>query len=259
MPKLSVLILARNESANLPACLAGLKGADEIVVVDDMSEDDTAALARAAGARVVERKLDSFAEQRNFAQTQAGGDWVFHLDADERFSPGLMAAVRRHMELQPGAAGRVVRRSFAFGRRHRFGVLKPDRVTRLFPRGSVTWTGPIHERPVFDGPVRLLAGHLDHFTYGDWDQHKLKLYRYAGLWAESARAKGRRAGQVKPWLRAGAGFLKVFLLNLGFLGGPAAWTLCWRHGLYTLVKYRNLAALSRRPEKSASPGENAKP
>ena len=245
MPKLSILILTRNESANLPGCLDSVRGADEIVVVDDRSEDDTIALARAAGAKVVERKMDSFAGQRNFAQTQAGGDWIFHLDADERFSPGLSAAIRRHMELWPGAAGRVVRHSFAFGRRHRFGVLKPDRVTRLFPRGRVTWLGLVHERPVFDGPVRPLAGHLDHFTYNDWDQHKVKLRRYAELWAESARAQGRRSGPLTPWPRAGAGFLKMFFLNLGVLGGPAAWALCWRHAVYTLTKYRNLTSLSR--------------
>jgi glycosyltransferase involved in cell wall biosynthesis len=247
--------MALNESANLPGCLASIKGADEIVVVvDDRSEDDTAALARAAGAKVAERKFDSFDGQRNFAQTLAEGDWAFHLDADERFSPGLMASIRRHMELWPGAAGRVVRHNFAFGRRHRFGVLKPDRVTRLFPRGSVTWTGPIHERPAFEGPVRPLSGHLDHLTFSDWDQHKLKLYRYPGLWAASAWAQGRRAGPLPPWLRAGAGFLKMFLLNLGFLGGPAAWALCWRHGLYTLTKYRNLAALSRLGVSRPGPG-----
>jgi glycosyltransferase involved in cell wall biosynthesis len=245
MPKLSILILARNESANLPDCLASLKGADEIVVVDDLSEDDTAALALAAGARVVARKMDSFAGQRNFAQAQAGGDWVFHLDADERFSPGLMAAVRRHLEIRPEAAGRVSRHSFAFGRRHRFGVLKPDRVTRLFPRGSVTWTGLVHERPVYGGPVRPLAGHLDHFTYSDWGQHELKMHRYAEEWAESAWAQGRRAGPAAPWLRAGAGFLKMFVLNLGLLGGPVAWALCRRHFTYTRLKYQNLAARSR--------------
>ena len=247
MPKLSVLILTKNESARLPGCLDSLKGADEIVVVDDLSEDDTVALARAAGAKVAERKMDSFAGQRDFAQAQAGGDWIFHLDADERFSPGLMAAIRRHMELWPGAAGRVVRHSFAFGRRHRFGVLKPDRVTRLFPRGSVTWLGAVHERPAFGGPVRLLSGHLDHFTYGDWNQYQLKMDRYAQLWAEEAWARGRRAGLVTPWLRAGAGFLKMFGLNLGLLGGPAAWTLGLGHVRYTFAKYRRLAELSARP------------
>ena len=248
MPKLSVLILTKNESACLANCLASVRGADEIVVVDDLSQDDTVALALAAGAKVTERKLDSFAGQRNFAQAQASGDWVFHLDADERFSPGLLTAIRRHMELYPGAAGRVVRHNFAFGRRHRFGVLKTDRVTRLFPRGSAAWTGPVHERPVFDGQVRPLSGHLDHLTYRDWEQHKLKMDLYTAQWAESAWAQGRRVGPAMPWLRAGAGFLKVFFLNLGLLGGPTAWALCRRHFTYTLTKYRNLVALSRRQD-----------
>ena len=241
MLKLSILILARNESTNLPGCLASIRGADEIVVVDDLSQDDTVALARAAGARVVERQMDSFSGQREFAQAQAKGDWVFHLDADERFSPGLMEVIRRHMELAPGTAGRVVRHNFAFGRRHRFGPLKPDRVTRLFPRGSVTWVGSIHEWPVFDGQVRLLSGHLDHFTYQDWAQYEAKMGRYAEKWAESARAQGRRAGLVTPWWRAGASFLKMFGLNLGVLGGPVIWAVCLRHVRYTFAKYRLLA------------------
>lgn len=193
--------------------------------------------------------MDSFAAQRNFAQTQAGGDWVFHLDADERFSPGLLDAVRRHMELFPGAAGRVIRHNYAFGRRHRFGPLKPDWVTRLFPQGSVTWMGAVHERPAFDGPIRALAGHLGHFTYNDRVQHRLKLDHYAARWAEEARAKGRRAGPATPWLRAGAGFLKMFVLNLGLLGGPAAWALCWSHVRYTFGKYRHLADAQAGPPK----------
>jgi hypothetical protein len=140
----------------------------------------------------------------------------------------------------------VIRHSFAFGRRHRFGVLKPDRVTRLFPQGSVTWTGEVHERPVLTIPLRALPGHLEHHTYSDWAQHQTKLIRYTEQWAKSAWEQGRRAGRLAPWLRAGAGFLKMFGLNLGFLGGPASWALCWRHGCYTLTKSRNLAALSRR-------------
>ena len=251
MPKLSILIPTRNERANLPDCLASVRGADEVVVVDDLSQDDTADLARAAGVKVVVRKRQDMAEQRNFAQTQASGDWIFHLDADERFSPGLLEAIRRHMELRPGTAGRVIRHSFAFGRRHRFGVLKPDWVPRLFPQGSVTWTEPLHARPVFNIPLRSLAGHLDHFTYNDWDQHKLKMRRYAEHWAESLWVQGRRAGPATPWWRAGAGFLKMFVLNLGFLGGPTAWALCGRHAGYTLAKYRNLIAVDRREKEKA--------
>ena len=247
-PRLTVLILTKNERARLPDCLASARGADEIVVVDDESHDGTPALAAAAGARVVTRKMDSFAAQRNFAQDQARGDWVFFLDADERLSSELLAAIRRHLERWPGAAGRVLRRNHAFGRRHRFGVLKPDRVTRLFPKGAATWTGLVHERPIFTGPVRPLAGHLEHLTYADWAQYRAKMERYASLWAETAQAQGRRAGRWTAVWRAGAGFLKMFGLNLGVLGGPTAWLLCWRYAGYNFAKYRRLAALTgRRP------------
>ena len=238
---LTVIILTKNESGRIGDCLASAQGADEILVVDDESQDDTVDLARAAGARVVIRSLDSFAGQRNAAQAQAGGDWIFHLDADERLAQGLMEGLRRHMAFWPDAAGRVKRHSFAFGRRHRFGPLKPDWVTRLFPRGLVRWEKLVHERPIFGGPVRTLPGRLTHLTYTDWAQYDAKMARYAALWAADAAACGRRAGELTAWLRAGAAFLKTFGLNLGILGGPTTWALCRRHAGYTLAKYRNLA------------------
>lgn len=241
--KLTVIVLTKNESRHIADCLAGPGRAEglELLVIDDGSDDDTVALARAAGARVVEHRLSSFAEQRNFALSEAGEGWVFFLDADERFSPGLLAAITRHMAECPGAAGSVLRRNFAFGRRQRFGPLKPDRVTRLFPPGSVRWEGRVHERPVFDIPVRPLGGHLWHLTYHSWGQYLAKQRRYADLWAEEARAAGKTAGPFKAFMRAGAGFLKMFVLNLGFLGGPVAWSLCWYHGAYTLTKYLRLS------------------
>lgn len=244
--KLTVIILTRNEQRHISDCLAGLKnqgaGPDlDLLVVDDGSDDGTADLARAAGARVVEHRLTTFAEQRNFALSQAAGGWVFFLDADERFSPDLLPAIARHMADHPGAAGSVVRRNFAFGQRHRFGPLKPDRVVRLFPPDSMHWEGRVHERPVFDIPVRALDGHLRHLTYHSWGQYLTKQRRYADIWAEEARAAGRQATPLTAFCRAGAGFLKMFVLNLGLLGGPVAWCLCWYHGTYTLTKYLKLA------------------
>lgn len=246
--KLTVIVLTRNEIRHIADCLAGLgEGAEaagldlDLLVVDDGSDDGTVELAKAAGARVVGRRLNTFAEQRNFALSQAAEGWVFFLDADERFSPELLAAVSRHMAARPVAAGSVMRRNFAFGRRHRFGPLKPDRVIRLFPPNSVRWEGRVHERPIFDLPVRPLGGHLLHLTYHSWGQYLTKQRRYADLWAEEARAAGKTATPLKAFLRAGAGFLKMMILNLGLLGGPVAWSLCWYHGAYTLTKYLKLS------------------
>lgn len=241
MPTLTVIVLAKDEAANIRDCLASAAGADELLVVDDGSGDATAALAAEAGAKVITRRLSAFDDQRNFALAEAAGDWVFFLDADERFSPGLLPAIRRHMETAPPRAGAVTRHNFAFGRRRPFGPLKADRVTRLFPRGGVRWQGQVHERPVFDGPAARLGGHLEHHTYRDWGQYLDKQTRYAEMWAASARARGRTATVGQALAHGLGGFFKMLFLNLGLLGGPVAWAMCACHGLYTLTKYLRLS------------------
>lgn len=243
---LSLIILTRNESRNISECLESVEGADEILVVDDFSDDDTVSLAENSGARVLRRKLDSFAGQRNFALAESRGDWVFFLDADERFSSDLMEMVRVHMASGDEGPGSIKRRNFAFGLNHHFGPLKPDRVVRLFKRGSVRWEGAVHERPVYSGTDKHLNGYLKHLTYRDWDHYLTKQFRYATLWAAEASARGRKAGPFKAVVRGALGFFKMMVLNLGILGGPVCWALCWYHGAYTLTKYLKLSELNRK-------------
>lgn len=249
-PSLSVIVLTKNESRQIGPCLDSVAGADELLVIDDFSDDDTTQLARQAGAKILQRPLDTFAAQRNFALSQAQGDWVFFLDADERLSPGLMSALRRHMLAPAPRSGRLIRRNFAFGRRHRFGPLKPDRVTRLFRRSQVHWEGAVHERPVSSDPPAELAGYLIHHTYRDWPQYLTKQRRYAELWAQQAQASGRSATVWTALWRAGAGLFKMLFLNLGLLGGPLSWALCWQHASYTLNKYLILAYNLQRPDEN---------
>jgi len=244
MASLTVIILTKNESRHIAQCLQSAEGADELLIIDDYSDDDTKILAEKAGARVISNKLVDFSEQRNFALARASGDWVFYLDADERLSRELMASIRRHMAQSPDCAGSAIRRNYAFGQRHRFGPLKPDRVIRLFDKTSVHWEGRIHERPVFRGEVKTL-GFLSHLTYHSWGQYLEKQYRYAGAWADEAAAKGKKGTPLRAVFRATAGFFKMFILNLGILGGPASWALCWYHGAYTLTKYLKLSELTK--------------
>ncbi|HMU75971.1 MAG TPA: glycosyltransferase family 2 protein, partial [Elusimicrobiota bacterium] len=96
MPRLSAILIARNEERDLPACLESLRGvADEIVLVDSHSTDRTRDIARAHGARVVERDFAGFGPQKQFALEQATGDWVLNIDADERLTPALAEDIRR--------------------------------------------------------------------------------------------------------------------------------------------------------------------
>ena len=233
---IDVVVLTRNEAKNIPDCLASFQGLGRAVVIDDESGDETVALAEAAGAVVHSRRLDDFAGQRNFALAKTSADWVFFLDADERFTPELIEGVRRFVEGGP-RVGSVRRINFAFGRRHRFGRLAPDRVSRLFPKGAVQWVGRVHEIPVSDLPSSPVSGALIHHTYDDWSRYLDKFVLYTRLWAEEEYKRGRRSSVLKACAHALTGFLQTFLMRLGVLEGPLGWALCWYHGAYNLTKY----------------------
>ncbi|MDR2367880.1 MAG: glycosyltransferase family 2 protein [Deltaproteobacteria bacterium] len=239
---IDIVILTKNEAGNLPGCLASFAGLGQAVIIDDGSSDDTVRLAREAGAVVYERAMDDFSGQRNFALEKSGAEWVFFLDADERFTPGLVEAVRAHVA-GPRAAGRVLRKNFAFGQRFRFGHLAPDWVTRLFPRGEVRWVGEVHERAETGLPVVALGGHMEHLTYRDWEHYLGKMERYARIWALEAARKGKRCGVVGALAKASANYFKTMVLKLGVLDGPRGWAVCAISGYYTLSKYLILNGL----------------
>ncbi|MDR1658536.1 MAG: glycosyltransferase family 2 protein [Deltaproteobacteria bacterium] len=234
---LDVVVLTKNEEKNITDCLRSFRGLGRAVVIDDGSTDRTVALAQAQGAQVHYRSLDSFAEQRNFALTKTDADWIFFLDADERFTPALRSSVEKFVSRPQPAAGSIRRVNYAFGRRHRFGHLAPDRVTRLFPRGRVKWERAVHESPETDLPIEKLEGFLEHHTYGDWNRYLDKFVGYARLWAEEEFQNGRRTTALSAVLHAAAAFFKMAVQRLGFLEGSVGWALCWYHGGYTLSKY----------------------
>ncbi|MDR1079750.1 MAG: glycosyltransferase family 2 protein [Deltaproteobacteria bacterium] len=243
MPQLTTVIMTWNESRNIRDAvrsLAGLPG--EILVVDHASEDGTPELAMSLGCRVVTEHLEDISLARNLALSEARGEWILFLDADERMTPGLAGEISSHMENGSGRAASFTRRNVAFGRRFRFGPLWPDRVVRLFPRDHVRWVGLVHERPVTDLPVARLGGWVFHHTYPDWGTYVDKQALYARLWAENCRGGGKAATPAKAFARAFFAFLKMMFLKLGILDGPAGWCLCWYNsGAYTLGKYLLLA------------------
>lgn len=245
---LAVLILTYNEAAHIAECIQSVAAAaDEVVVIDAGSTDDTVRLAQAAGARVVAQAMtEGFAAQRNFALAQTGADWVFYLDADERVTPELAAELRRICR-QPSAqqAYAVQRRNLAFGKRVNHGVLRPDRVARLFGRESVTWKGRVHERPVGNWSVAVLPGYLWHHTYSDWHRYFVKFNNYTTLWAQEAHARGKRSNWFDAFVHAKVAFLQTYFFKRGFLDGWLGLVLCCFHFAYTLAKYVKLVDLER--------------
>ncbi len=229
---LSACIITRNEADRIEACLDSLAFCDDVVVVDSGSTDATRELAAAKGARVLERAFDGYRSQKEFAVRQARHDWVLCLDADERVTPALRAAIEAAREAGfAGAAGyRFARLSEYLGRFLRHGNAYPDRVLRLFDRRRGGWCGrEIHERVRVDGPVLRLAGDLEHHPYRSLAEQITRLDRYAELMAREMHAEGRRARIANLIVNPLWRFVRGYVLRLGFLDG-------WRGLVYALVR-----------------------
>jgi ADP-heptose:LPS heptosyltransferase/glycosyltransferase involved in cell wall biosynthesis len=249
MARLSVTVVTLNEEASLPRLLDSVRGlADEVVVVDSGSTDRTVEIARAAGARVVSNAWPGFREQKAVALAHATGDYVLNIDADERPDPVLARALRAELDRPggPSAAGfRVHFRHRFAGRPVRFGPMWRDRRLRVVRRVGAAWTGSsVHPKLRVDGPVADLPGHCEHDGFRDAADAAAKLSRYAeGV----ARERFRAGKRWQPWdaLRFPVGFLRRYLLWLGFLDGAAGFTLARLYARYDADKAHWLRRLER--------------
>ena len=177
MSTLAVLILTKNEEKNIVEVVNNAqKCADEVLIIDSGSTDATVQLATDKGAKVVYRAWDNdFAAQRNFGLTQTNAEWVLYLDADERLNAELLLAVKQVVLSKGIKQYAFVRKSVAFGQKFAYGVLKPDKVARLFPRESVSWINKVHERPVCDLPLAILPGHIERSCSASYRQTDVHL------------------------------------------------------------------------------------
>ena len=247
MSTLSVIILTKNEENDIGAAIQNAwLCADEVLVVDSGSTDRTVELAKKNGARVVYRAWDNdFAAQRNFALTQTEADWVLYLDADERMNDELLRDVKKVVSAGPPDAGgqkqySMQRKSVAFGKKFSYGPLYPDRVTRLLPRENVKWVGKVHEHPECNLPLEKLRGHIEHYTYRDWQEWEEKMSRYSTIWAEEAYNKGRRASLPVALLHGVGSLFSTLILRRGFLDGWMGICLSCMYFSYTMLKYLKL-------------------
>ena len=249
---ISVLLLARDEHADLEELIPRLAFAREVVVVwDEAGDPGTRATAERLGARVHPRRLDGFGAQRQFGLDRCAEPWVLWLDADERLTPASVATLARAIALEnPAAVMNALRTSFFLGRRIRHCGWDREWLPRFFTRaGSRFDDAAVHERVLTEGAA-VIAGlgpfEIEHHSYRDWDQCRDKLVRYARAGAEQAFARGRRAGAIDVLARPPLRFLRQYLLQLGFLDGGHGLVLCalaaWRVGL----KYAELWVHSRR-------------
>jgi glycosyltransferase involved in cell wall biosynthesis len=247
MSGLSAVVITRNEAHNIVRCLRALKGVcTDVVVVDAESSDDTAALARAEGARVIVRKWTDYSDQKNFANAQAVHPWVLSLDADEELSDDLKRSLQDAVSKGLSGAYAMDRLTNYCGQWVRHGGWYPDTKVRLFHRDQARWEGShVHETLALAPgiPVHRLDGDLLHYSYPTLASHAERIERYSTLHAQKMYAAGKQASVVKRWLSPVAKFLSGYLLQGGLLDGRAGWHIARLSAKAVHLKYAKLHAL----------------
>ncbi len=241
--RLSVAIIARNEAARIGDCLRSVSFADEVVVLDSGSTDDTVAIARREGARVQSSDgWPGFGKQKNRALDLCRGEWVFSIDADEQVTPELRAAILAAIA-QPAFNGYWVYRASSFcGRVIRFGDWRRDRVLRLFRRSVARFSDDVvHERVLVDPPHGQLQGLLLHDSVPTLADGERKMRAYAQLGAVRLRQRGR-GGLVSALAHGGWTFFRGYVVRLGLLDGWRGLAIARLNARGTYLRYR-LAAM----------------
>jgi glycosyltransferase involved in cell wall biosynthesis len=246
---LSVVIIARNAARSLPACLQSAKFADEVLLVDSGSSDDTVAVAEGHHARVLHQDWLGFGPQKQFAVEQARHRWVLCLDADERVSDALRAGIQAALAAPAFHAYRMPRRNRFMGRWLAHGEGYPDFNLRLFDRERARWSDdPVHEKVLTDAPVGTLGGDLLHESQDSIAQYLEKQNRYTTLQAERLWAAGKRASAAQLLLSPVLRFAKFYVLRRGFLDGLPGFVHIAIGCFNSFVKYAKLRELERRTE-----------
>ena len=218
----SVVLITLDAGAQLAPCLASVGFADEIVVLDSGSADDTVAIAQRHGARVERKDWHGFGRQKQLAVGLAKHDWVLCLDADERVTERLARSIREALAAPRYNAYRMARRNRFLGRWLAHGEGYPDWSVRLFHRAHAGWSSDeVHEAVLTTAEVGRLQGDLMHESAEDVATYLAKQNRYTTLHAKLLYDQGVRAGYWRLALSPAVRFFKFYVMRLGFLdGGP---------------------------------------
>ena len=241
----TVVIAARDEAANIEACLRSVAWANEAIVVEHGSSDNTASLAAAAGATVLVNPFVTIGLQRNAAIERASSEWILVLDADERASPAVGSEIEALLRAPRFDAYRVPRRNLFLGKEVSHGGWESDRPIRLF-RSRIRYNSSrVHEHVEFVGETGDLSSALLHEPYRDLDSWFEKLGRYSRWWAEDRLERGKRGSIGSVVARPPLRFITMYLVRGGWMDGARGALLASMAATSVMAKYARLWEMTR--------------
>ncbi len=240
MRKITAIIPTYNEEHNIEEAINSVQWADEILVVDSFSTDNTIALAKELGARVIQREYEHSASQKNWAIPQATHEWIFLLDADERVDEALQQEIQTILKKEKieEVAFWIKRRNFFMGTEIKYSGWQGDKVIRLFKRDECKYEDKsVHAEIICNGKVGMLQNKLIHYTFKDIFHYLEKWDRYTTMSAKDRAKRGERPNiyhfLVKPAFR----FFQDYFLKLGILDGLTGYILCTLSSMSVFMRY----------------------
>lgn len=244
---ISALAITFNEELHIEDYIKSLSFADEIIIIDSFSTDNTVALAEKYNVKIIKREFKNFSDQKNFAISQAKNDWVTFFDLDEKVSPELANEILTTLKSKNPLKAYNVKRSFNFmGKRIKYSGFQTDVAVRLFNKNYCKYNGKaVHEGIETNEAVGQLKHALDHQTYKSFDNYNQKLSHYSKLQAEELYKKNVRPNLYhflfRPWYR----FMHQYFLRLGFMDGKEGFIISYVHAFSVYKRYVQLWALYR--------------
>lgn len=218
---ISAVVLTKNEENNIVDCLESLKWCEEIVVIDDNSEDRTVELAKTQGATVYTRALDGdFAKQRNFGLEKAKGEWVFFVDADEQVSKALSYEILSHLSTEKPFEGYFVRRiDHMWGKKLLHGETYGLKLIRLAKKKSGIWYGYVHEKWEVKGTTGYLENPLTHYPHPTVASFLKEINKYSDIRVKELEKEKKSVRWISIIMYPLGKFLVNYFLKRGFLDG----------------------------------------
>ena len=247
--KISVTIITLNEERNIERCILSVKDvADEIIVLDSFSTDLTQSICLRNNVRFEQRKWEGYSQSKNYLNELAQFDYILSLDADEALDDELKEEILRLKTLNEPEIYSLNRLTNYCGKWIKHSGWYPDVKVRLFPKKGSYWSGEyVHEELVFPANIQVnqLNGHLEHYSYYSYKDHRRRADIYSTLTAKKMYKLGKRASIIKPFLSGIMRFVKMYFLERGFMDGKMGFKIAQISCLSNIFKYKELRRLTQ--------------